>query len=314
MLSYDVQVPSERRAWEQELQFALDHALRKFSLLPSPKFIDALAVRLGDIYDLAVADDQLPLFKAICRSHPFAEMVLEDPYSRRAHEKPRGYAGDAVMLDYIYRPEAIAASPLGVAMHRATTGLSSAKSILWRRDYLARQITKVMERARPARVLAVASGHMRELDVIEVPKNRDDLEIYAVDLDTLSLQECVRSYPRIKIHPVHSSAITIRRAKLPENFDLIYCAGLFDYLNEATAEFLLAQLQRHLLATGVLCIANFTPENHGRGFMEGFMDWSLILRDEVDLVRIAKSAAPGCAISAFRDPMGNIAYLEMRRH
>jgi hypothetical protein len=47
--------------------------------------------------------------------------------------------------------------------------------------------------------------------------------------------------------------------------------------------------------------------------MEGFMDWSLILRDEQDLARIAKSAAPGCALSVFRDPYGNVAYLEMRK-
>src|SRR5215475_11877146 len=104
MLSYDFQVSSEQRAWQQELQFTLDHALRKFSFVPSSKIIDWLAVRLGDIFDLANAEGQLPIFRGICKSHPFAELVLQDPYSRRAREKPRGYAGDAVMLDYIYRP------------------------------------------------------------------------------------------------------------------------------------------------------------------------------------------------------------------
>ena len=314
MLSYEVQVSSRRGVWQHELKFALDHALRKFSASPSPNIIDWLALRLGEIFDLAYAEGELSLFRAICKSHPLAKLVLEDPYSRRAHDKPRGYAGDAVMLDYIYRPQPIAASSIGLAMHRATTGLSNAKSILWRRDYLASKITAAMRRTSPARVLAVASGHMRELDVIKTPSKQDALEICAVDLDDLSLQECCRSYPGINIRTVHSSAITIRRAKLPETFDLVYCAGLFDYLNDATAEFLLAQLHRQLLPSGLLCIANFTPENHGRGFMEGFMDWSLILRDERDLVRIAKDALPGCALSTLRDPYGNIAYLEIRRH
>jgi extracellular factor (EF) 3-hydroxypalmitic acid methyl ester biosynthesis protein len=314
MLSYNVRVSSELRAWQQELQFTLDHALRKFLTAPSSSIIDWLAGRLGETFDAASAAGELSVFKQICKSHPFAEMVLEDPYARRACEKPRGYAGDAVMLDYIYRPQPIAASAVGLAMHRATTGLSSAKSILWRRDYLAKQIAAVMKRTRPARVLAVASGHMRELDVIDLPEKRDDLEICAVDLDRLSLEECSRSYPGINMRAVHSSAVTIRRARLPETFHLVYCAGLFDYLNDDTAEFLLTQLHRLVLPSGLLCVANFTPENHGRGFMEGFMDWSLVLRDEVDLVRIAKSAVPGCALSAFRDPQGNIAYLEMRRH
>jgi extracellular factor (EF) 3-hydroxypalmitic acid methyl ester biosynthesis protein len=313
MLSFDLQTRSEPGAWQPELRRALDLVFETFCTSPSPDIIDWLAIRLGRIFDLAVADDELPVFKAICKSHPLAQMVLEDPYARRAVEKPRGYAGDAVMLDYIYRPGPICASAVGLAMHHATTGLSSAKSILWRRDYLAKQIGGAMERMDPTQVLAIASGQMRELDLIAPPKKRDALEIYAVDLDKVSLKECVLSYPEVNIRTIHSSAVTIRRAKLPETFHLVYCAGLFDYLNDATAEFLLAQLFRQLLPSGLLCVANFTPDNHGRGFMEGFMDWSLILRDEQDLLRLAKNAVPGCAPSAFRDPHGNIAYLEMRR-
>jgi hypothetical protein len=313
MLSFDVQIPSERGAWQHELLATLDQAFDSFCTAPSADVIDWLAEQLGKIFDLAVADDHLLVFKAICKSHPLTRLVLEDPYARRAVEKPRGYAGDAVMLDYIYRPEPVGASPVGLAMHRATTGLSSAKSILWRRDYLARQISSAMERVSPAQILAVASGHMRELDFIPPLQQREALEITAVDLDQASLKECVQSYPGIDIRPIHSSAVTIRRARLPETFHLVYCAGLFDYLNEATSEFVLAQLYRQLRPSGLLCVANFTPENHGRGFMEGFMDWSLILRNEQDLTRIAKSAAPGCAPSVFRDPYGNIAYLEIRK-
>jgi len=291
----------------------LDEVLAAFCAVPSPQIIDGLATRLGEIFDRAVADDDVALFKSICKSHPLAKIALEDPYTRRAVEKPRGYAGDAVMLDYIYRPQPVAASAIGLAMHQATTGLSSAKSILWRRDYLAKLITGAMDRTNAAEVLAVACGHMRELDLIAPPENRAALKITAVDLDQASLTEAMQSYPDIDIRPVRSSAVTIRRAKLPETFHLVYCAGLFDYLNEATAEFVLAQLYRHLLPSGVLCIANFTPENHGRGFMEAFMDWSLILRNEQDLARMAKNALPECAQSIFRDPYGNIAYLEVRK-
>lgn len=313
MLSFDVQTSSERGAWQQDLQAVLDEAFDSFCIEPSPGIIDLLAGKLGGIFDLAARDDHILVFKAICKSHPLTQLVLEDPYARRAVEKPRGYAGDAVMLDYIYRPQPISASPVGLAMHQATTGLSNAKSILWRRDYLAKQISGAMERMRPTQILAVASGHMRELDLVDHPQKREALEITAVDMDRSSLKECMESYRGIAIRPVPSSAVTIKRARLPQTFHLVYCAGLFDYLNEATSEFLLAQLYSQLLPSGLLCVANFTPENHGRGFMEGFMDWSLVLRNEHDLTRIAKSAVPGCILSVFRDPYGNIAYLEMRK-
>jgi hypothetical protein len=47
--------------------------------------------------------------------------------------------------------------------------------------------------------------------------------------------------------------------------------------------------------------------------MEGFMNWSLILRDECDLYRIAKSATLDAKLSTFSDPLDNVAYLEIRK-
>ena len=43
---------------------------------------------------------------------------------------------------------------------------------------------------------------------------------------------------------------------------------------------LLRKLYERLSQDGVLMFCNFTPDSHGRGFMEAFMDWSLIYRDE----------------------------------
>ena len=76
MLSYDVQVSSRPRVWQHELQFALDHALRKFSAAPSPNIIDWLALRLGEMFDLASAEGELSLFKKTCKAHRLANLVL----------------------------------------------------------------------------------------------------------------------------------------------------------------------------------------------------------------------------------------------
>ncbi len=299
--------------WRFALQHALDSGLDDFYRAPDVNSIDRLAWQLGKIHDLALAEDQLPEFRTICQSHLLAQIILEDPYSRRAYEKPRGYAGDAVMLDYIYRPSLIGMSETGQVVHRATTELPNAKSVLWRRDYLTRHILAIAKRTNAGRVLSVASGHMRELDEIAGTGDERNLEFHAVDSDRASLDECKRSYPSFNLNVIASPAIAISRLKLNGGFHLIYAAGLSDYLSDATLEFLIAQLYKRLLPNGLLCLSNFTRQNHGRGFMEGFMNWSLVLRNEFELLGAARSALPGCRASVFTDPFGNIAYLEIRK-
>jgi hypothetical protein len=40
-----------------------------------------------------------------CRQHPLTHLLHQDPFTSRAFHKPRGYAGDAIMLDFIYASE-----------------------------------------------------------------------------------------------------------------------------------------------------------------------------------------------------------------
>jgi len=299
----------------QRLEAILSEALAQLLEAPSVHVIELLGYKLAKSFDQAKGEGWLKEFRAICQAHPLSKIVLEDPYSRRAFEKPRGYAGDAIMLDYIYKPAKSDRPSLGAIIHEATTGLSTAKSILWRRDYLSRQICVVMNRcAQAARVLSVASGHMRELDAVTASTNCREIEIWAFDQDKASLDECVRSYPEFLIRKINQSISHLFKGETPaENLDLIYTAGLCDYLTDRTLVALLRKLHSCLGPSGLLVISNFTPDSDGRGFMEGMMDWSLVYRDESNLVRIAEEALPGAVREVFRDEPGNVAYVEVAK-
>src|SRR6185369_13041245 len=54
-------------------------------------------------------------FASGIRSHELWDVFCQDPLTRRAFEKPRGYAGDAVMMDFVY----------GIHHHHAFWAVSS---------------------------------------------------------------------------------------------------------------------------------------------------------------------------------------------
>jgi extracellular factor (EF) 3-hydroxypalmitic acid methyl ester biosynthesis protein len=274
--------------------------------------VNNLCLKLAEHHDTAKRLGTVAEFKSVCQEHLIFKIILECPYVRRAFEKPRGYAGDAIMLDFIYKPGPVNASLLGAAIHTATTGLPNAQSIIWRRNYLAGKIASVMEGKPTARVLSVASGHMRELEVLAAMTEKRNVEIWALDQDAASVEECLRSYPDFNIVPLNKSVSFLLRMQPREKFDLIYSAGLADYLQDKTLIALLRALDGHLSPGGLITVGNFAPDSHGRGFMEGFMDWSLIYRDETDLIRLAKSALPGASYQTFRDDPDNVAYIEIR--
>ncbi len=124
--------------------------------------IDKLCIKLNQALASGWSNNELA---EICGQHRLASALMLDPYTARATNKPRGYAGDAVMLDFIYRPSANLLSGIALNLNLATTRSSNAKSILWRQRYLSKLICECVEINPRAKILSVASGHMRELDL-----------------------------------------------------------------------------------------------------------------------------------------------------
>ena len=98
-------------------------------------------------------------------------------------------------------------------------------------------------------------------------------------------------------------------------FDLVYSAGLYDYLNDETARTVTAAMFRSLRPGGRLLVANFAPELRDIGYMEAIMDWRLIYRDEAALATLASGIPSACiaAQSITRDRLGNVVYMTVDR-
>ena len=60
--------------------------------------------------------------------------------------------------------------------------------------------------------------------------------------------------------------------------DLIYCAGLFDYLSDKICSRLLQLFYNWANAGGLVVATNVTPSNSVRYFLEHLLEWNLIYR------------------------------------
>jgi hypothetical protein len=256
-------------------------------------------------------------------THPVAAILMEDPFTRRSAERPRGYAGDAVLLDYIYRglteDQARSVTSLGNAIFEQTArASSSAVAVRERRDWCARWIDEAAA-TRPshdAQILSVACGHMRELSRSQACIAKNLQAVVGLDQDAESIEEVRRT-----TDPTIISAATVGVRELLRKewdgtgFDLIYSAGLYDYLNREVARRLTAVLFAKLRAGGRLIIANFVPDFATRAYMEAFMSWWLITRTEAELL-LAGDEVPICELAScrsFTSSNGNIVYAEFVR-
>lgn len=312
---------------QQDCQGALDQLLRAAQAGMTAPAVLALIER-SESWRRAAPQWWRQLVDDVLARHPLAALAAECPMTERARTKPRGYAGDAVMLDYIYDREQVATSQLTgaeQAVFRTVAESPTCASVDFRRHLIARRIDDLAQRMAqagrpPMSMLSLACGHARELDLAQ--SLREGLVARAVmcDQDSTSLNELKSRY--VGQQPVDARPLTVRQvlarsdeAELLGQFDLVYSAGLYDYLEQRTAARLTRCLFDRVAPGGQLLLANFHPDNKGTGYMEAFMDWWLIYRDEAQMLDLTSEIPSGELASSQLelDPFGNVVYLTLTR-
>jgi len=295
-------------AWDQSLETLLDEvhdvlASSESETQQIQKAIDKLFHGLRSLR-LSSSDDQWNDMVRTGREHPLRQLVHHDPFTRRAYDKPRGYAGDAVMMDYIYGKEEDwvppSASKLGEAIFSYTTSAPASAGVRERRCYVAALLDQIGRAGSDSQVLAVAAGHLREAGLSLAVRRQQFQRFIAMDTDQESVQEIGQRYGKYGIEPVVANARQMISGRLElGTFDLIYSTGLYDYLADETANKLTANLFRSLHTGGRLVVANFLPGIRDVGYMEMYMGWHLIYRNRSQMMALA-SEIPDAQIEEIR--------------
>jgi len=253
-------------------------------------------------------------------SHPIIKLLLRDPYTARAFAKPRGYAGDAVMLDYVYGitdPDIEPQDLVAKGVFTFTTNAEPARAVRYRREFIAHIIDQVAEASdRPIDVLALAAGHLREAAICDTIRQKRFRRCIAFDQDADSLQVMQSAYAEFGIKAIHGNVKDLLVKRLTfRGFDVVYAAGLFDYLPDKLAHRLMATMLAALRPGGLMLIPNFMPGIRESIYMEAFMKWFLIYRGEADLLGLLNEEMRSeiADISMRRDPFNNVIYMICRK-
>ena len=142
------------------------------------------------------------------------------------------------------------------------------------------------------------------------------VRITALDQDPDSVAVVAHEYGNFGVIACVGTVRDILRRRVgSRDFNLVYAAGLYDYLDTDVATALTAELFGRLAPEGRLILANFTPDTRDAGYLEACMNWHLIYRDERQmegLLRDVELPELAC-VEQFRDPFGNITFMTVVR-
>lgn len=211
---------------------------------------------------------------------------LHNTVQGHGYRKPYGYAGDFLMIDYIYtfkRSEDPRYRQWDEYFHRQ----SAPQAVRNRKDYFKKNISRKLQKGE---LLNIASGPARDLYEFYRENPRTEVRTTCIELDSNAINYAKELNFRYltKINFIHKN---IFRYFADKKFDIIWSAGLFDYFTENAFICLLQRFKDWLKEDGEVIIGNFNEDhNPSRDYMELFGDWYLHHRTEEELIQLALEA------------------------
>jgi len=216
--------------------------------------------------------------------------------AERFYSKPRGYAGDFLSIEMMYKNEAKGKGRLGPLFDRCFLNEPAAKAVQNRRGLLIAEINRVLEAHpdKPARICSMASGPAAEIfDTYEKLENPSRMLTTLIDIDLQALayvtEKAQKKKLKRQIVPINANLVYLAIGRQQVDVvdqHLVYSIGLIDYFADKFVIALLNYIHKILLPGGKVILGNFHPENPSKALMDYVLDWKLIHRSEEDMNRL----------------------------
>lgn len=276
-----------------------------------------------------VSSEEAVPYKIFARRelHPF---MLCAPFVWRSYTKPLGYAGDYEMVNMMLREsQTVGNTTYARILHDLTTGVAACLAhrnrITILERLLAEEAERVTDEQRIFTVLSVACGPAVEIQrFIRKEKLVDQSALHLMDFNAETLEYVQGRVTDAVQESGRKPAIKFIRKSIDEllknihlesegflpSYDMIYCAGLFDYFPDNVCRNLLQLYYKWVRPGGLLVATNVHPKNPERNFMEHLLEWYLIYRNEAEMEKLAPKDTDK---QVFADETGVNVFLTIRK-
>jgi SAM-dependent methyltransferase len=266
--------------------------------------------RVGDEVRAGIigADEIRQLMRKVARAHFVGTMQADSIF------KKHGYSGDFEIIDDIYRMKIAPDAHLrrwDLFFHAQAAPCA----VRNRKAYFHRLLEGLERRLpdRPIRVLNIASGPARDLREWYDGHPDTQVQVDCIELDPKAIAHasalCASYADRVTFH--HQNALKFVPS---EKYDLIWSAGLFDYLTDRLFVRLVRSLLPFVKDGGEVVVGNFSEFNASRDYMELMGDWYLEHRSEEQLKALAERAGATPRLTEVHwEPEGVNLFLHVQR-
>ena len=250
---------------------------------------------------------------------PVRRIHARSGFVRRLQEWPRGYPGDFETVEYLC--DGCSRAEQGT-IEDICERYSLTRAIAQQhRNKVAHQAAHVMrtllDKPGTARVFSIACGSCPDFRRIAAHLSLlGELWLNDSDSDalTFSARALQQIHGRIHLRPGNAIKVVRKTAQHGLKFDLVLAGGLFDYLPDEHATYLIKHAWSLLDAGGVFFFTNIARGNPYRPLIEYFGDWFLIERTAEEVMRLCGEAGiPREAVSITREETGLTLLIELRR-
>lgn len=266
-------------------------------------------------------------------------LLMPCPMHRRAYEKPCGYAGDFRMMELYFVREPGGDGLYGRFLNSITLNYSLVRAVRERELVMRNAVRAAISRegSDPVRVLALAAGPVVELRRLleETISLQRPVEFLLLDQDAAAHENAHGHLTRlllgqhrgmlpVTVRCLHLSVRQLLKPRTLEdecvvaetlaNLDLVYAAGLYDYLPAPVATSLTSRVYSGLRPGGRLLLGNLVEAPDTTWVMDFVLGWPLIYRNDETMLRLAAGLQPVPGrLGITRDATGHCLFLDVTR-